>query len=188
MINSNTYPATQAPNNMQFVQAQPVPGYPQMNPVPMNGYPQPMPAVTMPPSPQIEVSDDLKWVMKWRWVAILILVLDFLFTGVNYLIISLVCCILGCVYFCQYQAVLYIVYTIYRYSCNYFVIVKTIAYYAAGEEYLYSFYIYIVNTILNILETIYVTFYCVKVTKISKQYTSSQITMLSHGRWSLNKV
>ncbi len=54
MINSNTYPATQAPNNMQFVQAQPVPGYPQMNPVPMNGYPQPMPAVTMPPSPQIE--------------------------------------------------------------------------------------------------------------------------------------
>ena len=54
MINNNTYPATQAPNNMQFVQAQPVPGYPQMNPVPMNGYPQPMPAVTMPPSPQIE--------------------------------------------------------------------------------------------------------------------------------------
>ena len=45
MINSNTYPATQAPNNMQFVQA---------HPVPMNGYPQPMPAVTMPPSPQIE--------------------------------------------------------------------------------------------------------------------------------------
>ncbi len=27
------------------------------------------------------VSDDLKWVMKWRWVAILILVLDVGFVG-----------------------------------------------------------------------------------------------------------
>ena len=45
----------------------------------------------------------------------------------------------------------FLFYTIYRYSCNYFVIVKTIAYYAAGEEYLYSFYIYIVNTILNVV-------------------------------------
>ena len=54
MINNNTYPAVQTPNNMQFVQAQPVPGYPQVDAVPMNGYPQPVPVVAMPPSPQIQ--------------------------------------------------------------------------------------------------------------------------------------
>lgn len=52
----NTYPVAQPTDNAQFVQAQPIPGYPsQVNPYPTPVYAPPPPTVNIPPAPQLQL-------------------------------------------------------------------------------------------------------------------------------------